>query len=88
MAARVLLVLVAFTILFGCAQANTPIQKQEKKYGLEQATKKPATEVVHAVSQPLDPNLLLHPNPPHHPGAQPPVCLVSKQHCWRRTAAQ
>jgi hypothetical protein len=52
MAARVLLVLVAFTILFGCAQANTPIQKQEKNHGLEQATKKPATEVVHTVTEP------------------------------------
>jgi hypothetical protein len=51
MAARVLLVLVAFTIVYGCSQANTPIQKQEKKHGLEQATKKPATEV-HAVTEP------------------------------------
>jgi hypothetical protein len=51
MAARVLLVLVAFTILYGCGQANTPIQKQEKKHGLEQAAKKPATEV-HAVTEP------------------------------------
>jgi hypothetical protein len=51
MAARVLLVLVAFTILYGCGQANTPIQKQEKKHGLERAAKKPATQV-HAVTEP------------------------------------
>jgi hypothetical protein len=50
---RVLLVLTAFAVLLcGCGQPNTPVQKQEKKHGLEQAApKKPATRV-QAVTEP------------------------------------
>jgi hypothetical protein len=49
---RVLLVLTAFAVLLcGCGQPNTPVQKQEKKHGLEQATPKPVT-TVQAVSEP------------------------------------
>jgi hypothetical protein len=49
---RVLLVLTAFAVLLcGCGQENTPVQKQEKKHGVEQAASKPATEVK-AVTEP------------------------------------
>jgi hypothetical protein len=50
---RVLLVLTASAVLLcGCGQPNTPVQKQEKEHGLEQATpKKPATRV-QAVTEP------------------------------------
>jgi hypothetical protein len=51
MAVRVVLVLVALTVLYGCGQANTPLQKQEKKHGLEQAAPKPVTKV-QAVTEP------------------------------------
>jgi hypothetical protein len=43
---RVLLVLTASAVLlYGCGQPNTPVQKQEKKHGLEQAAPKPVTKV-------------------------------------------
>jgi hypothetical protein len=49
---RLLLVLTTFAVLlYGCGQPNTPVQKQEKKHGLEQATPKPVT-TVQAVSEP------------------------------------
>jgi|SRR5215216_4075995 len=49
---RVLLVLTAFAVLLcGCGQANTPVQQQEKKHGLEQAAPKPETKV-EAVTEP------------------------------------
>jgi hypothetical protein len=50
---RVLLVLTAFAVLlYGCGQPNTPVQKQEKEHGVEQAApKKPATKV-QAVTEP------------------------------------
>lgn len=49
---RVLLVLTAFAVLLcGCGQENTPVQKQEKKHGVEQAVSKPVTEV-QAVTEP------------------------------------
>src|SRR5215208_4846763 len=37
MAVRILLVLAAFTVLYGCGQASTPVEKQERKEGVEQA---------------------------------------------------
>jgi hypothetical protein len=43
---RLLLVLTTIAVLlYGCAQPNTPVQKQEKKHGLEQAAPKPVTKV-------------------------------------------
>ena len=43
---RVLLVLTASAVLlYGCGQPNTPVQKQEKKHGLEQAAPEPVTKV-------------------------------------------
>jgi hypothetical protein len=43
---RVLLVLTASAVLlYGCGQSNTPVQKQEKKHGLDQAAPKPVTKV-------------------------------------------
>jgi PBP1b-binding outer membrane lipoprotein LpoB len=42
---RLLLVLTTIAVLlYGCAQPNTPVQKQ-KKHGLEQAAPKPVTKV-------------------------------------------
>jgi hypothetical protein len=35
--ARVLLVLVVFAVLYGCGQASSPVEKQEKREGIEQA---------------------------------------------------
>jgi len=46
MAVRVLLVLASCAVLlYGCGQANTPVQKQEKKHGAEQAAQKPVTKI-------------------------------------------
>ncbi len=43
---RLLLVLTAFAVLLhGCGKPNTPVQKQEKEQGLEQASPKPVTKV-------------------------------------------
>ena len=36
MAVRVLFLLAAFAFLYGCGQANSPIEKQEPKHGAEQ----------------------------------------------------
>jgi hypothetical protein len=35
-AVRVLVVLAAFILLYGCGQASSPVEKQEKKHGVEQ----------------------------------------------------
>jgi hypothetical protein len=49
---RALLMLTTFAVvLCGCGQASTPIEKQEKKHGVEQAAPKPVTEV-QAVTEP------------------------------------
>lgn len=37
MAVRTLLVLVAFAVLYGCGQASSPVERQEKQGGVEQA---------------------------------------------------
>src|SRR5215210_3326948 len=39
MAVRVLLVLAAYAVLYGCGQASSPVEKQEKKEGVEQPEK-------------------------------------------------
>ena len=39
MVVRVLLSLVAFVVLYGCGQASSPVERQEKEGGLEQARK-------------------------------------------------
>ena len=52
MAVRVLLVLAAFAILYGCDQANSPAERQEQRDGVEKVctewdtttTGKPAPE--------------------------------------------
>jgi hypothetical protein len=58
MAVRVLLVLSAFTVLYGCygcGQASTPVEKQERKEGVEQAAE----------------GVEKQPSPPPHPKPQP-----------------
>jgi len=42
MAVRVELVVAAFAVLYGCGQASTPVERQEKQGGMEQA-QAPAT---------------------------------------------
>jgi hypothetical protein len=44
MAVRVLLVLTAFALLYGCGQASSSVDKQEKKRGVEQANKTEAPQ--------------------------------------------
>jgi hypothetical protein len=39
MAVRVLLVLTAFAVLYGCGQASSPVEKQEKQVGAEQVAR-------------------------------------------------
>ncbi len=41
MAVRVLLVLTTFAVLYGCGQASSPVEKQEKQGGVEQAKPEP-----------------------------------------------
>lgn len=41
MAVRVLLVLATFAVLYGCGQASSPVEKQEKQGGVEQAKPEP-----------------------------------------------
>ena len=48
---RVILVFAAFAVLYGCGQANSPVEKQEKRGGAKQVAPEPETEVP-AVSQP------------------------------------
>jgi hypothetical protein len=35
MAVRVLLVIVTVTVLYGCSQASSPVERQEKREGVE-----------------------------------------------------
>lgn len=44
MAVRLLLVLVAFAVLYGCGQASSPVERQEKKAGAERADKTEAPQ--------------------------------------------
>ena len=44
MAVRVLLVLAAFAALYGCGQASSPVERQEKQGGMEEAKPKEPTE--------------------------------------------
>ena len=58
-------VLVPFAVLYGCGQANSPVEKQEKKHGVEQAAPKPVTEirpVTEPVAEPMS-------EPPHTPAS-------------------
>jgi hypothetical protein len=53
MAVRVLLV-AAFTVLYGCGQASSPVEKQEKQGGVEQAAEgeeQPETVTPHPASE-------------------------------------
>jgi hypothetical protein len=43
-AARVLLVLAALAVLYGCGQASSPVERQEKKVDVEQAEAEPPSE--------------------------------------------
>jgi hypothetical protein len=54
MAVRVLWVLAAFTFLYGCGQANSPVEKQEKQEGVEQAGEgeEPKTVTPHPAAEP------------------------------------
>ncbi len=49
MAVRLLLVLVAFAVLYGCGQASSPVERQVKKAGAERADK---TEALHLTPDP------------------------------------
>lgn len=49
MVVRVLLVLAAFGVLFGCGQASSPVERQEKRGGVEQA--EPAPEPTEPTQQ-------------------------------------
>ena len=44
MAFRVLLVLAAIAVLYGCGQASSPVEKQEKQRGVEKAKPREPTE--------------------------------------------
>ena len=44
MAVRVLLVLAVFALLYDCGQASSPVERQEKKAGVEEAKPKEPTE--------------------------------------------
>src|SRR5688572_20140014 len=48
MSVRVLLVLTTFAVLYGCGQASSPVEKQEKQEGAEQV----AREEEQATSEP------------------------------------
>lgn len=53
MAVRVLLMVTAFAVLYGCGQASSPAERQEKQGGVEEAKPKEPTEqaTVKAVSE-------------------------------------
>jgi hypothetical protein len=44
MAVRVLLVLAAFGVLYGCGQASSPVERQEKQGGVEEVAPEEVTE--------------------------------------------
>jgi len=44
MAVRILLVLAAFAVLYGCGQASSPPERQEKQGGVEEAKPKEPIE--------------------------------------------
>ena len=41
---RVLVVLAVFAVLYGCGQASSPVERQEKQGGVEEAKPKEPTE--------------------------------------------
>lgn len=55
MAVRVLMVLAAFTVLYGCGQASSPVEKQEKKGGVEEVA--PTTKAEQQAPTPVKGNV-------------------------------
>jgi hypothetical protein len=56
-AVRVLLVLTALALLCGCGQASSPVERQEKQGGLEEATPEPTPEPAPEPTQPVVGNM-------------------------------